>query len=381
MLVTSSHFATFFLGLETLSISLYALIAYTRRQKERVEAGLKYLILAGATAAFLLFGMALIYAELGTMSLAGIAGMAPAASGSPVFLAGGVLLVVGIAFKLALAPFHLWTPDVYQGAPAPVTGFIATISKGAMFVLLLRYFYDLGLLENAGTVAVFTFIAVASMLAGNLLALRQDNIKRLLAYSSIAHLGYLLIPFIAFNALSLEAVALYLVVYFLTSLCAFGAVAHLSRPQAEREQLRDYQGLFWQRPYLSLILMLALLSLAGLPPLAGLVGKVYLVTAGLDSQLWLLLATLVIGSLIGVYYYLRVMVVMVRQPGEGQGAEPNKAEPKMAEPKMAEPTVAKPVLATPSGLLLAVLALTMVIIGLYPTPLIRLITAVLPSLP
>lgn len=360
VLVTSTHFASFFLGLEMLSISLYALIAYTRSQKERVEASLKYLILAGTTSAFLLFGMALIYAELGTMSLAQIAGRATAVSANLVFLAGMGLLLVGVAFKLALVPFHLWTPDVYQGAPAPVTAFVATVSKGGVFVLLLRYFYEWDLLRHGRIAGIFTLIAVASILAGNLLALRQRNVKRLLAYSSIAHLGYLLIPFIAFNALTLPAIAFYLVAYFLTSLCAFGVVSFLSQPQAEREDLSEYEGLFWQRPYLSVIFMLALFSLAGLPPLAGLVGKVYLAAAGLNSRLWLLLAALVIGSVMGVFYYVRVMVVMVRR----------------AEKE----TAVAPVWQSPSGYLLLLLALLLVGLGLYPTPLIELITAVMPGL-
>jgi len=355
VLVTSSHFASFFLGLETLSISLYALIAYTRTQAERVEAALKYLILAGTTAAFLLFGMALIYAELGTMSLAEIAEGLTSESVSLIFLVGVGLLLVGIAFKLALVPFHLWTPDVYQGAPSPVTGFVATVSKGGMFVLLLRYFSEWGLLEDGRIAGAFTLIAIASMLIGNLLALQQQNVKRLLAYSSIAHLGYLLVPFVAFNALTTQAVAIYLVAYFLTTLCAFGVVSLLSRAGTEREDLSDYEGLFWQRPYLSVIFMLALLSLAGLPPLAGLVGKIFLVSAGLSSQLWFLLAALILGSVIGVYYYVRVIVVMVRRTD--------------AE------TAVGPVLHSPGGVLLVVLALLLVGLGLYPTPLIQLITA------
>lgn len=360
VLVASTHFASFFLGLETLSISLYALIAYTRTQKERVEAALKYLILAGTTAAFLLFGMALIYAELGTMSLGAMAGRIASAPGSLTLLVGIGLLLVGIAFKLALVPFHLWTPDVYQGAPAPVTGFVATVSKGGMFVLMLRYFYVWGLLDDGRVAGAFTLIAVASMLVGNLLALRQENLKRLLAYSSIAHLGYLLIPFVASNALTTQAVAFYLVAYFLTTLCAFGTVALLSRPRADREDLSDYEGLFWQRPYLSIILMLALFSLAGLPPLAGLVGKIYLVSAGLSSQLWLLLAALVLGSIIGVYYYIRVMVAMVR--------------------RTEREAVVEPALRSPSGVLLVILAALLVLFGLYPTPLIRLIAAIFPGL-
>lgn len=360
VLVTSSHFASFFLGLEILSVALYTLIAYSQSPRKRVEAGLKYLILAGTTAAFLLFGMALIYAELGTMSLIGIAERITAVSSNLLFMTGVGLLLVGIAFKLALVPFHLWTPDVYQGAPAPVTAFIATVSKGAMFVLLLRYFGTWGLLQNGQVDNTLTFIAVASILGGNLLAVQQQNIKRLLAYSSIAHLGYLLIPLIAFNAMTTSAVAFYLVVYFLTTLCAFGVISLLSRPTAEQEELSAYQGLFWQRPYLALIFMVALLSLAGLPPLAGLMGKVYLASAGLTSQLWLLLLVLVLGSVIGVFYYLRVIVVMVQR---------TESEEKTAVSG----------LQTPGGILLIVMAFLLVFLGVYPNPLIQLITVIFAS--
>ncbi|MBK8905232.1 MAG: NADH-quinone oxidoreductase subunit N [Anaerolineaceae bacterium] len=363
VLVTSSHFASFFLGLELLSISLYGLIAYTRQSKERVEAGLKYLILAGTTSAFLLFGMALIYAELGTMQLAEIGAEISAVPRNLIFIFGIGLLLVGIAFKLALVPFHLWTPDVYQGAPAPVTGFVATVSKGGMFVLLLRYFGEWELLDDGRITGGFTIIAIASMLVGNLLAVRQDNVKRILAYSSIAHLGYLLIPFIAFNEQTMQAAAFYLVAYFVTTLCAFGVVALLSRPEEEREALSDYAGLFWQRPYLSTVFMLALLSLAGLPPLAGLVGKIYLALAGIESGLWLLLVVLVLASLIGVYYYTRIILVMVRRvEGEGEG------------------TAVTATLSSPAGVVLVLLALLLVVLGLYPSPLIELITAIIPGL-
>jgi NADH-quinone oxidoreductase subunit N len=290
------------------------------------------------------------------MSLAEIAEGVTAVPRSLIFLAGIGLLLVGVTFKLALVPFHFWTPDVYQGAPAPVTGFIATVSKGGMFVLLLRYFQEWELLADVRVTGALALIAIASMLAGNLLALRQENVKRLLAYSSIAHLGYLLIPLVAFNAQMLPAVAVYLVVYFITTLCAFGVVSLLSRPGTEREDLDDYEGLFWQRPYLSVIFMLALLSLAGLPPLAGLVGKIYLASAGIASQRWWLLAALVLGSLIGVYYYIRVIVVMVRRPEmEGEAA-------------------VTPLPQTPNGILLILLAVLLVVLGLYPTPLIRLIS-------
>src|ERR1051326_8631887 len=183
-LVSASHFASFFLGLEILSVSLYGLIAYERELKASVEAGLKYLVLAAVSASFLLFGMALAYFELGTMDFGNIPAAAVAPGVAPgLTTVGATLILVGIGFKLALVPFHMWTPDVYEGAPAPVTAFVATVSKGAMFALLLRYFHQAGARKNTALLLVLTIVAIASMFAGNLLALLQNNVKRILAYS------------------------------------------------------------------------------------------------------------------------------------------------------------------------------------------------------
>ena len=226
VLVSSSHFVSFFLGLEILSISLYVLNAYLRTRARPLEAGIKYLILAASSAAFLLFGMALIYMQLGTMSFNGIRQALRGGAGLDrnVLLMGTALIIVGFGFKLALVPFHLWTPDIYEGAPAPVAAFVATVSKGAMFALLLRYFYGTGSLSLGAVSLVFTVIAIASMAFGNLLALLQDNVKRLLAYSSIAHMGYLLVAFEAAGPRAPEAVTFYLCAYFVTMLTAFGVI-------------------------------------------------------------------------------------------------------------------------------------------------------------
>lgn len=202
VLVSSNHFASFILGLEVLSISLYVLIAYDRESLPGIEAAVKYLILAGVSTAFLLFGMAILYAALGTMEFSAMATAITSRQVSPALsLTGLGLIIVGLGFKLALVPFHFWIPDVYQGAPAPVAAFIATVSKGAIFALLLRYFSDIPFRSSLALLTVFTTIAIASMFAGNLLALLQNNFKRLLAYSSIAHMGYLLVAVIAGGSL------------------------------------------------------------------------------------------------------------------------------------------------------------------------------------
>ena len=310
-LVSANHFASFFLGLEILSVSLYGMIAYERNLKASVEAGVKYLVLAAASASFLLFGMALIYFELGTMEFGQMAEAAARPDVAPSLVAVGVVLIlVGIGFKLALVPFHMWTPDVYEGAPAPVTAFVATVSKGAMFALLLRYFDQAGARNSPALLLVLTIIAIASMFAGNLLALLQNNVKRILAYSSIAHLGYLIVAFEEGGDMAGFAVAFYLIAYFATMLGAFGAVAMLSAPGNDLGDLALYRGLFWRRPVVASVFTVMLLSLAGIPFTAGFVGKFYVIAAGASALLWLLVFSLVITSAIGLFYYLRVIVAL-----------------------------------------------------------------------
>jgi NADH-quinone oxidoreductase subunit N len=312
VLVASNHFASFFLGLEMLSVSLYALSAYVRMRQIALEAGIKYLVLAASSAAFLLFGIALLYADLGTLSFPGITSALASADKlhTGILLPGLALLITGIGFKLGVVPFHLWTPDVYEGAPAPVTAFVATVSKGSIFALLLRYFYESGTQHFRAIYLVFSIIAIASMFAGNLLALLQNNVKRILAYSSIAHLGYLLVAFQAGGSLAIEAVTFYLVAYFITTLGAFGVITVLSDGKRDADNLEDYRGLFWRRPGLALIFTAMLLSLAGIPVTAGFLGKFYVIAAGASTGIWALILILVLTSTIGLFYYLRIVATM-----------------------------------------------------------------------
>lgn len=279
VLATSVHFASFFLGLELLSVSLYPLISY-RAERRGIEAGLKYLVLAAASAAFLVFGMALIYAELGTLEFGRMAWLVDAGAHTrpAIWWVGVALIVTGVGFKLALVPFHLWTPDVYQGAPAPVAGFVATASKTAVLAVLLRFVTQLHGATLPPLVLVLSLIAGLSMLFGNLLALLQTNVKRILGYSSIAHLGYLLVALTAGGGLASEAVGFYLATYVVTMLAAFGVVAVLSAGREEAERLDAYRGLFWRRPWLAAVLTAALLSLSSIPITGGFVGKLYIVT-------------------------------------------------------------------------------------------------------
>jgi NADH-quinone oxidoreductase subunit N len=359
VLVASSHFASFFLGLETLSISLYAMIAYLRMSRP-LEAGIKYLVLAAASAAFLLFGMALVYADLGTMEFARMSQMLQGTRDGTLLTAGMALIITGIGFKLALVPFHLWTPDVYEGAPAPVTAFIATVSKGAMFALLLRYFYSAGGIAERHIVLVFTIVAIGSMIAGNLLALLQDNVKRILAYSSIAHMGYLLVAFLVSGQFAVEAVTFYLVAYFVTTLGAFGIISVMSSANGEPEEMEDYRGLFWQRPSLAGVFTAMLLSLAGIPMTAGFIGKFYIVAAGASSARWALIIILVVSSVIGLFYYLRLVAMMYATAD-------------------AQPTTIAVRATSMGGVVLATLTGLLLWLGVYPNPILHMIQNVFPK--
>jgi NADH-quinone oxidoreductase subunit N len=361
ILVASSHFASFFLGLEILSVSLYALIAYPRTSEFSIEAGAKYLILAAASAAFLLFGMALVYAELGTMEFSRIASsLYTSAAYSPFMLVGLAMIVIGIGFKLAVVPFHLWTPDVYQGAPAPVTAFVATASKGAMFALMMRYFLQVNIHFYSSLLLMFSIIAIASMFIGNLLALLQQNLKRILAYSSIAHLGYLLVAFEASGNMAVTAVTFYLLAYFVTTLGAFGVITILSDGERDADAMWHYHGLGWSKPWLAAILTAMMLSLAGIPLTAGFIGKFFVVAAGIDSALWTLVVILVINSAIGLYYYLRVIIALYSHPKEDESGAS---------------LATIPTFSLAGSVVLAALTLILLWLGVYPAPLMHVIQA------
>jgi NADH-quinone oxidoreductase subunit N len=353
MLVISKHFVSLFLGLEILSISLYSMVAYLRKRPRSDEAGLKYLVLAAFSSAFLLFGMALVYTVTGSMDFTGIARFMSSVDELPVLLLTGLsLMIVGVGFKLGLVPFHMWTPDVYEGAPAPVTAFIATISKGGMIVLLVRFFTQIYGYQYPVLMLSFTIIAMASMLAGNILAIRQNNVKRILAYSSIAHMGYILVAFLAGGQLGVEAVSFYMVAYFLTNIGAFGVISILSDQDRDAELLEDYQGLFWRHPIIATVFTAMLLSLAGIPLTAGFVGKFYLIASGANSQLWWLVIVLAASSVIGLYYYIKIIAVMF-----------DKA-------KVKDELTLRPRLYLINLITLSVLSILMIFYGIYPQGLI-----------
>ena len=366
VMVSSNHFVSTVLGLETLSMSLYGMIAYPLHSKHSanypLEASVKYLILSAGASCFILFGMALIYAQTGTLSFTSLAALDPEFRLSEGYTVVALLLVsTGMAFKLSLAPFHLWTPDVYEGSPLPATAYLATVGKMAMAVLLLRFLASTEALSFGAIPTVFSLIAITSIVTGNLLALLQENLKRILAYSSIAHMGYLLIAVVASYAndggISVEAISFYLVAYVVMSLGAFAILSVVSSSENEIDQVADYQGLFWRSPWLATMLISMLLSLAGIPLTVGFIGKFYIFFAGVESSLWVLLAALVIGSGIGLYYYLRIVYIII---------QPLKMHNKTNFPVAGIESVS-------SYFVIALLFIMLILLGVYPSPLVSLI--------
>lgn len=316
LMVSSQNLTSFFLSLELLSVPTYGLLAYTHERNKSLESGLKYLVLSATASAAMLMGMAFLYAFSGSMQFQEIGIAVIEGLGNPLMMLGMALVVFAVSFKLSLFPFHSWTADVYQGAPAPIATFLATVSKIAMLALVIRFVFLSGTLAMDSMHMILTVIAVLSIVVGNLLAVRQVNLKRLLAFSSIAHLGYVLIAVLCLGVSSLPTVGVYLITYLLTTIGAMGVVALMSSPyhEDEAESLADYRGLFWRRPVLTAVLTVMLLSLAGIPLTAGFIAKFMVILAAVQNMSWFLAAMVIVGSAIGLYYYLRVMVVLYMTP-------------------------------------------------------------------
>ena len=318
VLIQSSHMVSLLLGMELMGVALYAMIAFPERGQLPLEGAVKYLVLSACASAMLLYGFALIYAATGELSYVGIGARAALAyaENPMLMMAGSAMVLAGIGFKLSVAPFHMWTPDVYEGAPTPVTGFLATVSKSAVFVALSRFYIDGALYQFSGLNTALVVLAIASMLVGNWLALRQENIKRLLAYSSIAHFGYLLVVLIALTYLEADLVSqsitFYLTAYIVTTLAAFTIVSMVAGEDTAKQNISAFAGLFWSRPLEASALTVAMLSLAGIPLTAGFMAKFFVITVGIQSGLWGLLAVLVIASAIAIYYYLRIIFAMTQ---------------------------------------------------------------------
>lgn len=318
LLVASNDLLMIFLALETLSLALYILVGFARDRLSSEEAALKYFLLGAFASAFLLYGIALIYGATGTTRLSSLGGFVSTIElrENYLLIGGLVLLMVGFAFKLALVPFQMWTPDVYQGAPTPVTAFMSVATKAAGFAALMRVVaYALPSL-SADWMPMLAVLAILSMTVGNLAALAQRNIKRMLAYSSIAHAGYILIGIVAGNELGQSSVLFYLATYTFASVGAFAVVQALERRE-EGLAIGDYAGLARRAPGLSAVMALFMFSLAGFPPTAGFIAKFYVFSAAVEAGFVGLAIIGVLNSLVGVAYYVGVVVNMyMREPGK-----------------------------------------------------------------
>ncbi len=348
VMVKAGELLTLFIGLETLSIPLYVLAGFRRQEPRSQEAALKYFLMGAFASGFLLYGIALTYAATGTTIFSELrhSTSTEAIAGSPILLAGLGLMLVGFAFKLALVPFHMWAPDVYEGSPTPVTAFMSTGVKVAAFGALVRLLGGglASLQEGWGT--ALWMLAALSILFGNILALKQNNLKRLLAYSSIAHAGYILVGVVAYHSLPTAfgpwAVSYYLAAYVVMNLGAFGVLILVQSRPGGAEKLEDLRGLSQSHPLVALCMTFFLLSLAGMPPFWGFVAKFYVFGAAIQAGRYYLAIIGVLGSLISIFYYLRIIVEMYM-------SEPTEPEPKLSSSLAVRVTVGAAALLTLLG--------------------------------
>jgi NADH-quinone oxidoreductase subunit N len=328
LMAASADLVMLYLAIETTSIPLYVLSGFMLADEKSTEAGFKYLLFGALTSTVMLYGFSLLFGFAGTTNLYELAGMFQAGTLTP-FVSFGILslILVGLGFKVSVVPFHFWAPDVYEGAPTPVAGFLSTASKAAGFAVLVRLFFvvfpDPGLDLARGWAMTLAIISAITMTVGNLLALPQTNIKRLIAFSSVSHAGYALIGVVALSQLGAASVVFYLAAYILTNLLAFGIIMAFSRVTG-MENLNDYSGMSRRNPALALMMLAAFLSLAGMPPFGGFVAKVFVFAAGIQAGYVWLVVLGIINSIIGVYYYLNAMkyVYLYRMPEQDEENHP-----------------------------------------------------------
>jgi NADH-quinone oxidoreductase subunit N len=321
LMAAANDLMVFFLGLETMSISVYVLTGIWRASSRATEAAMKYFLIGAFATGFLLYGIALIYGATGSTNLTQItAYLLEPTTEWPLYLAGGVfLLLIGFAFKVGAVPFHFWVPDVYEGAPTPVTGFMSVAVKAAAFAAWVRVLmHEFSPLDSEWAYPL-KLIAIATMTLGNLLAITQTSVKRMLAYSSIAHAGYVMIALVSGEEWGGPSVLFYLLAYALMTFGAFAVVGALSDKDHTREAYSDFAGLGFKRPFLAMAMSLFMLSLAGFPPLGGFTGKFYVFRAAINSGHTDLAIIGVLNSLISVIYYLRVIVMMYMVEGRIEG--------------------------------------------------------------
>jgi NADH-quinone oxidoreductase subunit N len=354
---------TIWISLETMALGSYILAGYFKHHVRSNEAALKYFILGALSSGILLYGISLLYGAAGTVRLGALSRALgdAAASGNKLVPLGWILLACGLFFKVSAVPFHIWTPDVYTGAPTPVTAYLAVASKGASFAILLRIFY-----EGLGTVQaewqwIVAVVAAATMIWGNLAALTQENVKRMLAYSSIAHAGYILLGVLAVSEVGLWSVLFYLMAYTVITMGAFGTVILLERKEYAGETCADYAGLAQRSRFLAAMMLVFLLALTGIPPTGGFFGKVYLFAAAVKAG-WTWLAVIgVLTSAVSLYYYFRIVVYMYLRDSTQAAPAPLRAPALVGA--------------------IAFCAVATLVLGLYPEPFIQMVKASLLPLP
>ena len=343
------HLVSIYIGLELMSLSSYILAGYFKNERKSTEAAMKYFVLGAVSSAILLYGISLIYGVCGSMNLLDISRATSTLFSNDALMFGIMLLGAGLCFKVAAVPFHVWTPDVYEGAPTPITAFLSTASKAAAFSIFARIFY-IGLHDfHSDWSNVLATVAALSMVVGNLAAITQDNVKRMLAYSSIAHAGYVMLGIISLNENGLTGILLYTLVYVFANMGIWATVLMMRRHEYAGERVDDFEGLSRRAPFWAFAMFIFLLSLGGIPPTAGFIGKYYLFAAAVQSGFGKLAVIAVLMSAVSMFYYLRLVVAMYLH--EGKDAE----------------VAITPGLRWVAGVSLAVT----LILGIYPPPLIR----------
>jgi NADH-quinone oxidoreductase subunit N len=318
LMAAGTHLIIIFLGLELMSISIYILAGMMREDQKSVESAFKYFLLGAFATGFLLYGIAFLYGATGSLYLKDIASYISAQNllRNPMLLMSLVFLTIGFGFKIATVPFHMWTPDVYEGAPTSITAFMATGVKAAGFSALVRIFFSALPAFRPDWTSIMWVMSVATMTVGNIVAISQSNIKRMLAYSSIAHAGYILVAFVAGNELGASGILFYLMAYAFMNLGAFTVVILLGKKGEENTLINDYAGIGFKHPLLAAAMTIFLLSMAGIPPLGGFMAKFYVFSAAVKEKFYWLAILGVLNSAISVYYYLRVTVLMYFRESE-----------------------------------------------------------------
>jgi NADH-quinone oxidoreductase subunit N len=311
IMVSAYHMLTLYLGLELMSLCLYAMVAMQRDSAVATEAAMKYFILGSIASGMLLYGMSIIYGVTGSLAISDIALAIATGSGSETILSFGIVfLVIGIGFKFGAVPFHMWLPDVYHGAPTAMTLFIAAAPKIAAFAMIIRLLAE-GLIDLQNHWQdMLVMLAVLSMILGNVVAIAQSNLKRMLAYSTISHVGFLLMGVLSGTEEGFAASLFYTLIYALMTLGAFGMILLLSRQGFEAENIDDFKGLSEREPWFALMMLILMFSMAGIPPLAGFYAKLSVIKAVIDVDLLMVALVAVVTSVIGAFYYLRIIKVM-----------------------------------------------------------------------